>query len=69
MADMLRVDWEALKAARVKYRRVVVDAEHGQANLHAAYKLGQFLDEALHGAFSAADARVPDAPDDESEAA
>ena len=61
MADTLRVDWQSLRAARLKYRRLVIDAERGKANLHAAYKLGQFLDEALNGAFRVADERMPNA--------
>lgn len=60
MPDFIRVDHEALTAAKLKYRRVVIDAEKGQENLHAAYKLGQFLSEALGVAWTAADDRMPD---------
>jgi hypothetical protein len=60
MKDTIRVDHEMLRAAKVKYRRVVIDAEKGQANLHAAYKLGEFLSEALGVAWTAADDRMPD---------
>ncbi len=62
----MRVDWESLKAARSKYRKAVGEAEcladeRERANLtHTLSKLGIFLDEALHGAFGAADTRVPD---------
>lgn len=60
MKDTIRVDHEALRAAKMKYRRVVIDAESDKSNLHAAYKLGQFLSEALGVAWTAADDRVPD---------
>lgn len=57
------VDVEALRAARVKYRRVVIDAERGRSDLHTAYKLGQFLDDALGPLWRAMDERTPDFPD------
>jgi hypothetical protein len=59
--DTLRVDWEALKAAKAKLRKLTVEAENAtdpgdRANMtHTAYKLGSFLDEALHGALSKLD--------------
>jgi hypothetical protein len=64
MSDHVRVDWESLRAARLKYRAAVVKAEKqsGQPLVHTLYKLGSFLDDALHGAFSAADERAPDHP-------
>jgi hypothetical protein len=62
VADTIRVDWESLRAARLKYRAAVVKAEKqpGQPLVHTLYKLGIFLDEALHGAFRMADERAPD---------
>lgn len=64
MSDTVRVDWESLRAARLKYRTLVRQLEEGKRPhddiLHPAYKLGQFLDEALYGAFAAADERAPD---------
>lgn len=68
MADTTRVDYESLRAARLKYRRAVVEAErlpHGVKRdnlIHTLYKLGSFLDEALYRSFSAMDDRIPDAP-------
>jgi hypothetical protein len=63
MKDTVEVDVESLRAARMKYRRVVIDAERGRENLHAAYKLGQFLDDALGPIWRAMDDRAPDFPD------
>ena len=58
MADQIRVDWQAMSAARRKYRQAVQEAEKRDAGLtHSLYKLGSFLDEATHGAFSADDMR------------
>lgn len=66
MPDTIRVDFESLRAARRKYRTLVRQIEEGKRPhsdlIHPAYKLGQFLNEALYGAFSAVDASVPDAP-------
>ena len=64
MADWTRVDYESLKAARLKYRAAVVQAERqpGQPLVHTLYKLGQFLDEALYGAFRASENEAPDFP-------
>jgi hypothetical protein len=59
--DTIPVDWDSLKAARTKLRKLTVEAEKvkdpaERANLtHTAYKLGAFLDEGLGGAFSALD--------------
>jgi hypothetical protein len=61
--DVVAIDVEALRAARMKYRRVVIDAERGRENPHAAYKLGQFLDDALGPVWRAMDDRAPDFPD------
>ena len=66
MSDRTRVDYESLRAARLKYRQLVRQIEEGKRPhndlLHPAYKLGQFLDEALYGAFRAMDDRAPDTP-------
>jgi hypothetical protein len=62
VVSTIRVDWQALKAAERKLRKVTVEAEKledptERANMtHTAYKLGSFLDEALHGALSKLDA-------------
>lgn len=65
MPETIRVDWEYLQSARRKYRQLVGEIEAGadhHAKLeHTASKLGTFLDTALYGAFSAADAKAPDA--------
>jgi hypothetical protein len=63
MKDTCQIDVGALREARAKYRRVVIDAEQGRENLHAAYKLGQFLDDALGPIWQAMDDRAPDYPD------
>lgn len=62
MPDTTRIDYESLRAARLKYRAAVVKAEKqpGQPLVHTLYKLGIFLDEALYGAFRAMDDRAPD---------
>lgn len=64
MADFTQVDWQALKAARQKCRKITVEAEKsGDGDLvHTAYKLGQFLTEALPAAWQSAEDRVPDYP-------
>jgi hypothetical protein len=64
MTDFTRVDWQALKAARQKCRKITVEAEKsGNGDLlHTAYKLGSFLSEALPDAWQAADDHVPDFP-------
>ena len=64
MADTTRIDYESLRAARLKYRAAVVKAEKqdGTPLVHTLYKLGIFLDEALYGAFRAMDERAPDSP-------
>jgi hypothetical protein len=63
--DTIRVDWESMRAARLKYRAAVVKAEKqpGAPLVHTLYKLGQFLDEATHGAFRASEYRAPDTPE------
>lgn len=62
--DMTRVDHESLRAAKMKYRQVVVQLEEGTRShsdiLHPVYKLGEFLSEALGPAWTAADDRAPD---------
>lgn len=64
--DTVRVDHESLRAAKMKYRTLVVQLEQGKRThndiLHPAYKLGQFLTEALGVAWTHADERVPDTP-------
>lgn len=44
MADMIRVDFESLRAARRKYRQLVRQIEEGKRPhsdlIHPAYKLG-----------------------------
>lgn len=59
MPDMTRMDFEALKAAKAKYRTLIRQLEEGKRPhddlLHPAYKLGQFLNEALPQAWSVAD--------------
>lgn len=63
--DTIRVDFESLRAARLKYRKAVVGAEKiggakGDNLVHTLYKLGSFLDDATNGAFRAMDDRAPD---------
>lgn len=66
MSDMIAVDWESLRAARAKMRTVIRQLEEGKRPhddiLHPAYKLSQFLSDALGVAWDAADERVPDGP-------
>lgn len=66
MTDRIRVDLADLGDARRKYRQLVREIEQGKGHqthlLHSAYKLGQFLDEAMFGAFSASEERAPDYP-------
>ena len=64
MNDYTRVDWQALRAARQKCRKITVEAEKsGNGDLvHTAYKLGQFLTDALPDAWQAAEDRAPDFP-------
>lgn len=58
MPDSTRVDWDSLKAARAKLRKITREAEAlkdptERANMtHTAYKLASFLDEGLCGAFA-----------------
>lgn len=67
MPDFTRVDWESLKAARSKMRVVIKQLEEGKRPhddiLHPAYKLSQFLAEALPDAWDAVEETVPDSPD------
>ena len=67
MPDTIRVDHDSLRAAKLKYRTLVRQLEAGDRTpsdmLHPAYKLGQFLTEALGVAWAAADLRVEEAPD------
>lgn len=61
--DTIRVDFDYLGDARKKYRKLVREIEQGRPHadmLHTAYKLGQFLDTATNGAWSASEARTPD---------
>ena len=63
MADFVRVDHEALRAARMKFLKLGREIEAGASQgdlIHTKDKLGMFLDEALKGAFSASNIRVPD---------
>jgi hypothetical protein len=62
--DTIRVDHEALRAAKLKYRTLVKQAERGTGDVHTAYKLGIFLTEALGVAWDEADTHVPDSPPD-----
>lgn len=66
--DTIPVDHESLRAAKQKYRTLVKQLEEGKrpANdmIHPAYKLGQFLEEALGTAWRDADTRIPDTFDD-----
>ncbi len=56
----IRADVTYLASAREKYRVLVGQLERGERSsgdmLHPAYKLGEFLDTALFGAFSDSDA-------------
>jgi hypothetical protein len=69
--EHVKVDVESLRAARMKYRRVVRQLEEGKRPhddiLHPAYKLGQFLDDALGPIWRAMDERAPDYPDGSNE--
>ena len=64
--DTISVDHESLRAAKLKYRTLIVQLEEGKRKpddmLHPAYKLGQFLSEALGVAWTYADTRAPDTP-------
>lgn len=66
--DTIPVDHESLRAAKQKYRTLVKQLEEGKrpANdmIHPAYKLGQFLTDALGTAWTDADTRVPDTFED-----
>jgi hypothetical protein len=56
--DTIKIDHESLRAAKQKYRMVVIQLEerrHPDDVLHPAYKLGQFLTEALGSAWADAD--------------
>jgi hypothetical protein len=61
MTDTIRIDWESMSAARRKYLQMCRQLEEGKRPhddiLHAAWKLGQFLDDATYRAFSADDVR------------
>lgn len=67
--DTIRVDHDSLRAAKQKYRTLVVQLEKGQRSpsdmLHPAYKLGQFLEDALGVAWREAETRAPDTPPEE----
>ena len=62
MGDMIRVEWDSLKAAKAKLRKATVEAEKlkdptARGNMtHTLYKLGSFLDEATCGALRKLDA-------------
>lgn len=60
MSDYTRVDWQSLRAARQKCRKITIEAERsGNGDLlHTAYKLGSFLSEALPDATLAASRMV-----------
>ena len=68
MADYTRIDWDSLKAARSKMRVVIKQLEEGRRThdhiLHPAYKLSQFLAEALPDAWPAVEETVPDSPEE-----
>lgn len=66
--DTVPVDHDSLRAARQKYRTLVVQLEKGERSpsdmLHPAYKLGQFLTDALGPAWTEAETRTPDTFED-----
>lgn len=66
--DTIPVNHESLRAAKHKYRTLVKQLEEGKRSsndmIHPAYKLGQFLTEALGAAWTDADTRVPDTFED-----
>lgn len=68
MADSTRIDWQALGAARKKMRTVIRQLEGNKRPhddiLHSAYKLSQFLSEALPDAWDAVEEEAPDFPPD-----
>jgi hypothetical protein len=59
MPDTVRVEWESLKAAKAKLRKITREAEAltdptERANMtHTAYKLGSFLNDGLYGLLAA----------------
>lgn len=65
--DFVKVDHESLRDAKHKYRTLVKQLEEGKRThsdiLHPAYKLGQFLTEALGVAWTDSDNRIPDTLD------
>lgn len=65
MSATTRVDFDALKAAKSKLRTLTKKAEAtgDPGMVHTAYKLGQFLNEALPNAWPLAE-KVPDSPPD-----
>lgn len=64
MADYTRVRWDMLRAARLKCRQNVREAQRSgdSDRIHTAYKLSSFLADALPDAWSAAEVKVPDVP-------
>jgi hypothetical protein len=64
MADFTRVRWDMLRAARLKVRQNVKEADRSgdSSRLHTAYKISSFLAEAFPDAWDAAEENVPDAP-------
>jgi hypothetical protein len=67
MTDFTRVDWSMLRAARLKCRQNIKEADRSgdHSRLHTAQKISSFLREALPDAWDAAEEHVPDAiPED-----
>jgi hypothetical protein len=66
VSDYTRVDWQALNGARKKLRQLTIQLEKGERPaddmLHPAWKLQQFLREALPDAWDAAEDKAPDFP-------
>jgi hypothetical protein len=62
MSDYTRVRWDMLKAARLKCRQNVREAERSgdSDRIHTAYKLSSFLSDALPDAWKAVEEEVPD---------
>jgi hypothetical protein len=62
MSDFTRVRWDMLKAARLKCRQNVKEAERSgdSDRIHTAYKLSSFLRDAFPDAWDAAEEKVPD---------
>jgi hypothetical protein len=66
--DQTPINHQALRAAKVNYRRLVFQLTEGKSSTNAmippAYKLGELLDEALGQAWKYAETRTPNTPGD-----